>query len=57
MESQSSLFKYEQLKPKYRVFLQGFLVAMVTCSVKKTTASCSGIIDVSHDTIKLVLRD
>ena len=50
MLSLSSFFRYEQLKPKYRVFfLRGFPVAMVTCTPqkKKKTASCLAI-DVSH---------
>ena len=55
--SLSSFFRYEQLKPKYGVLLQGFPVAMVTCFVTKTTASCSAIIDVLHGTITLLLRD
>ena len=55
--SPSSFFKFEQLKPKYRVFLQGFLVAMVTCYVTKMTGSCSAITDVSHGTITLLLHD
>ena len=45
--SLSLFFRYEQLKPKYGVLLQGFPVAMVTCFVTKTTASCSVIIDVT----------
>ena len=55
--SPSSFFRYEQLKPKFRVFLQGFPVILVTCYVTKMTASCSAIIDVSHGTITLMLRD
>ena len=43
--------------PKHRVFLQGFPVAMVTRYITKMTASCSAIIDVSHGTITLLLRD
>ena len=58
MGSPISFFRYKQLKPKYRVFLQGFPVAMVTCYVSKMTASCSTIIiDVSHGTIALLLCD
>ena len=41
----------------YSVFLHGFPVSMVTCYTKKTIASCSAIIDVSHGTITLLLRD
>ena len=44
-------------KPKYRVFLQGFLVAMVTCYITKMTASCLSIIDVSQGAITLLLHD
>ena len=53
----SSFFRYEQLKSKYRKFLQGFTVAVVTCYVTKVTGSCSAIIDVLHGTITLLLRD
>ena len=44
--SLSSFFRYETLKPKYGVFLQGFPVAMVTSNITKMTSSCSAIIDV-----------
>ena len=53
----SSFFRYEELKPKYKVFFQGFPVAMVTCYVTKMSASCSAIIGVSHDIRTLLLRD
>ena len=55
--SPSSFSRYEQLKPKYWVFLQGFPVAMVTYCVTKITASCSAIIEVSYGTITLLLRN
>ena len=55
--SPSSFFRYEQLKPKYRVFLQGFSVAMVTCYATTMPASCSAIIGVSQGTVTLLLRD
>ena len=55
--SPSSFLRYEQLKPKYRMFLQGFPVSMVTCYATKMTASCSAIIGVSHGTITLLLHD
>ena len=38
------VLRYEQLKTKYRVFLQGFPVSMVTCYVTIMTASSSAII-------------
>ena len=42
-----SLFlRYEQVKPKYGVFLQGFPAATVNVYVTKMTASCSAIIGV-----------
>ena len=53
----AELVRYELLKLKYGVFLQGFPVSMVTCYIKKTTTSCSVVIDVSHGTITLLLRD
>ena len=56
MASPCSFFRYEQLKPKYRVFLQGFPVAMVLLR-HKMTASCSAIIDVLHGTTTLLLRN
>ena len=40
------VLRYEQLKPKYGVFLQGFPVATVTCYVTKMTESFSAIIGV-----------
>ena len=49
-----SFFRYERLKPKYGVSLQGFPVAMVTCYVMKMAASYSAIIDVSLGTIAAV---
>ena len=57
MDSLSSFLRDEQLKPKYRVFLQAFPVAMVTVYVTKMNPSRSAIIDVSHGTITLLLRD
>ena len=38
--------KYEQLKPKYGVFLQGFPVVRVTFYVEKNIESFSAIIGV-----------
>ena len=38
--------RYEQLKPKYRVFLQGFPVITVTVYVTKMAESFSAIIGV-----------
>ena len=52
----SSFFIYEQLKPKYRVFVQGFPVSTVTCYITKMTASFSAIISVSDGTITLLFR-
>ena len=61
MDSLSSLLRHEQPKqheqPKYRVFLQAFPVAMLTVYDTKMTPSRSAIIDVSHGTITLLLRD
>ena len=53
----SALFRYDQLKPKYCEFFQGFPVAMVTCYITEMTAPCSTISDVSHGTIMLLLHD
>ena len=55
--SLSSFFRYEQLKPKYRMFLRGFLVVIITSYVTKMTVSCLAINDVSHGIITLVLGD
>lgn len=49
--------RYEQLKPKYSVFLLGFTVAKATKYVIMMTTSCSAIINVSYGTIILLLRD
>ena len=54
MGSPSSFCRYEQLKPRFRVFLQSFPVAMVTRYVTKMTASISAIIDVLHGSIALL---
>ena len=51
--SPSSFLRYEQLKPKYGVFLQGFPYATVTFYVTKMTES----FDVYHGTITLLLCD
>ena len=48
---------FDQLKPKYRVFLPGFPVAKVIYYVTIMAASCSAIISVSYGTITLMLRD
>ena len=40
------VLRYEQLNPKFGVFLQGFPVAIVTFYVTKMTESSSGIIGV-----------
>ena len=50
----SSFLRYEQLNTKYRVFLQGFPVSMVTCYVTIMTASSSAII---AGTVTLLLGD
>ena len=52
-----SFLKYEQLKPKYGVFLLGFTVATVTFYVTKMTESFLAIIGVWHGTITLLLSD
>ena len=44
METISSFLRSEQLNTKYRVFLQGFPVSMVTFYVTIMTASSSAII-------------
>ena len=46
MGSPSSFLRYEQLKPKHGVFLQGFPVATVTFYVTKINKSFSAIISV-----------
>ena len=57
MGAPSSFLRYEQLKPKYGVFLQGFPVAMVTFYVTKMTKSFSAIIGVRYGSITLLLND
>ena len=49
--------QYEQLKPNYEVFLQGFPAAMVTFYVTKMTKSFSAIINVWYGTTRLLLSD
>ena len=49
--------RYDQLRPKYRAFLQGFPVTMVTYYVTIMTAFYSAIIAVSYGNIALLLRD
>ena len=53
----SSFLRYEQLKPKYGVCLQGFHVATVTFYVTKMAESFSAIIDVWYGTPTLLLSD
>ena len=52
-----SFLKYEQLKPKYGSFLQGFAVATVPFYNTKMTESFSAIIGVWYGTITLLLSD
>ena len=55
--SPSSFLRYEQLNPKYRVFLLVFSVAKVTYYITIMITSCLEIIGVSYGTITLQLRD
>ena len=55
--SSSSILKYEQINPKYRVFLLYVSVAKVTYYITIMITSCLEIIGVSYGTIKLLLRD
>ena len=57
MGSPSSFLRYEQLQPKYRVFLQGVPVAMVTSCVTIMTNFYSAIIAVSYGTTTLLIHD
>ena len=52
--------RYEQVKPKYRVFSLGFPVAKVTYYITIMTTFCLEIISVSYGTIvviRLLLHD
>ena len=49
--------RYDQLRPKYRAFLQGFPVTMVTYYVAIMTACHSVIIAVSYGNTTLLPRD
>ena len=55
--SLSSFLRYEQLNPKYRVFLLGFPIAKVTYYITVMITSCLEMISVSYGTITLLLRD
>ena len=48
---------YEQLNPKYRVFLLGFPIAKVTYYITVMITSCLEMISVSYGTITLLLCD
>ena len=50
--SPSSFLSYKRLKLKLRVFLAGYIVAMVTCATK-LTATCSPMIGQFVDTMIL----
>ena len=54
--SPSSLLRYKQLNPRYRVFLLSFPIAKVSYYVTIMTTSCFEIIGVSYHTIRLLLR-
>ena len=49
--------RYDQLRPKYRAFLQGFPVTMVTYYVAIMTACYSATIAVSYGNTTLLPRD
>ena len=55
--SPGSFLRYRQLKPKYGVFLQSFLVATVTFNIAKMTEYFWAIIGVWYGTITLLLSD
>ena len=57
MGSSSSFLRYEQLNPKYRVFLLGSPVAKVTYYITIMITSCLEMISVLSGTITLLLRD
>lgn len=57
MGSPSSFLRYDQLRRKYRAFLQGFPVTMVTYYVTIMTAFYSAKISVSYGNITLLLHD
>ena len=48
---------YKPLKPKLRVFLRGYTVAMVTYCVKKMIATCSPMIEKLFDTMVVASSD
>ena len=52
-ESKNSFLSYNHLKPKLRVFLTGYTVAMETSEVKKVTETYSAIIGHSFNTIDI----
>ena len=51
MRSPNSFLSYKSLKLKLTVFLAGHIVAMVTCYIKRMTATCLPMIGQSYDTI------
>ena len=55
--SPSSFLRYEQLNPKYRVFLLGSPVAKVTYNITIMITSCLEMIIFSYGTITLLIRD
>ena len=46
-----SFLRYKRLKLKLRVFLAGHIVAMVTCYIKRITATCLPMIGNLYETI------
>ena len=55
--SPSSFLSYKRLKPKIRVFLTGYTVAMETSEVKKVTETYSANIGHLFDTITVAVTD
>ena len=55
MGSPSSFLSYKRLKLKLRVFLAGYIVAMVTYCATKLTATCFVMIGQFVDTTILAL--
>ena len=55
--SQSSLLSYKTLKLKLRVFLAGYIVAMISYCATKLTATCSPIVGHCVDIMSLASSD
>lgn len=55
--SPSSFLRYTNFKTKYRVFLEGSFVAMVTCHVTLMSASCQAFVGVSYGVMTFPLSE